>query len=60
MQLSFCTPLMIAVSLFVLIRNSEIVLHYSWYRGIPYDYAVTSKVPIGTICVSCCILSKFS
>ena len=39
MQLSFCTPLMIAV---VLIKNSGIVLHY--------DYAEeTSKVPIGII-----------
>ena len=52
-----CTPLMIAVC----IKNSEIVLHYSWYRGITYDYeedTSISKVPIG-ICVSCCILKKF-
>ena len=54
MQLSFCTPLM----MLVLIKNSEIILHYSCYRGITYDYEEeTSKVPIG-ICVSCCILKS--
>ena len=41
-------------------NNSEIMLHYSCYRGIAYDYEEeTSMVPI-SICVSCCILKTLA